>query len=104
MKKGDGSSALNDMLNAVQIDSSKAEYFFLLGDIYFSKLFIAQAVSSFEKSIALDPKNITAELKLAELFLLLKKYQQSLDHADNALRIDKTNAKAYFIKGFMFKE
>src|SRR5204863_8321405 len=63
-----------------------------------------QAISSFEKSIALDPKNITAELKLAELFLLLKKYQQSLDHADNALRIDKTNAKAYFIKGFMFKE
>jgi tetratricopeptide (TPR) repeat protein len=104
MKKGDGSAALNDMLNAVQIDSSKTEYFFLLGDIYFSKLFIAQAVSSFEKSIALDPKNITAELKLAELFLLLKKYQQSLDHADNALRIDKTNAKAYFIKGFMFKE
>jgi tetratricopeptide (TPR) repeat protein len=104
MKNGDGNSALNDMMNAVRIDTSKAEYFSLLGDIYFSKLFIAQAVSSFQKSIALDPKNITAELRLAELFLLLKRYQECLDHADNALRIDQTNAKAYFIKGFMFKE
>jgi tetratricopeptide (TPR) repeat protein len=104
MKKGDSGSALNDMLNAVRIDSSKSEYFLFLGDIYFSKLFIAQAVSSFQKSAELDPKNIAAELKLAELFLYLKQYQQCLDHADNALRIDKTNAKAYFIKGFMYKE
>ena len=104
LKNGDGSSALNDMLNAVRIDSSNAEYFLLLGDIYFSKLFIAQAISSFERCVALDPKNISAELKLAELFLYLKKYHDCLQHADNALRIDKTNAKAYFLKGFMFKE
>src|SRR5262245_26559036 len=39
MKKGDGSAALNDMQNAVRMDSSNAEYFLLLGDIYFSKLF-----------------------------------------------------------------
>jgi len=104
MKKGDAGGALNDMLNAVRLDSTNAEYFLLLGDIYFSKLFIAQAVSSFEKSAALDPKNITAELKLAELFLYLKKYQDCIEHADNALRIDKTNSKAYFIKGYTFKE
>src|SRR5258706_323505 len=104
MKKGNGSSALNDMLNAVKIDSVKSEYFLLLGDIYFSKLFIAQAISSFEKSIALDPKNIAAELRLAELSLYLKKYQDCIEHADNALSIDKPNARAYFIKGFMFKE
>ncbi len=104
LKNGDGTSALNDMMDAVRIDSAKAEYFLLLGDIYFSKLFIAQAVSSFERCIALDPKNISAELKLSELFLYLKKYQDCIEHADNALRIDKTNAKAYFLKGFMFKE
>src|SRR5258706_319846 len=83
MKKGNGSSALNDMLNAVKIDSVKSEYFLLLGDIYFSKLFIAQAISSFEKSIALDPKNIAAELRLAELSLYLKKYQDN-DSIDTA--------------------
>src|ERR1044071_8729249 len=104
MKNGDNSTALNDMMEAVRIDSSKSEYFQLLGDVYFSKLFIPQAISSFERSASLDPKNITAELKLAELFLYLKKYQESIDHADNALRIDKTNTKAYFLKGFLFKE
>lgn len=104
IKNGNASSALTDMLEAVKIDSSKAEYYLLLGDVYFSKLFITQAVSSFEKCIALDPKNISAELKLSELFLYIKKYQDCIDHADNALRIDKTNPKAYFLKGFMFKE
>ena len=104
LKNGNPNSAMDDMLNAVGIDSSRSEYFLLLGDIYFSKLFIAQAISAFQKSADLDPKNITAELKLAELFLYLKKYKDCIDHADNALRIDKTNAKAYFIKGFTFKE
>ena len=104
LKNGNSSGALNDMLAAVAIDSTKPEYFLQLGDVYFSKLFIAQAVSSFEKCISLDSKNISAEMKLAELFLYLKKYNDCLRHADNALRIDKTNAKAYFIKGYMFKE
>ena len=104
MKHGDNNSALSDMLASVAIDSTKAEYFLQLGDIYFSKLFIAQAVSSFEKCISIDNHNISAELKLAELFLYLRKYESCLQHADNALRIDKTNSKAYFIKGFMFKE
>jgi tetratricopeptide (TPR) repeat protein len=104
MKSGNSSSAMNDMLAAVAIDSTEPEYFLQLGDIYFSRLFIAQAISSFEKCITLDNKNIAAELKLAELFLYLKKYSDCIKHSDNALRIDKTNAKAYFIKGFMFKE
>ncbi|MBK5286139.1 MAG: tetratricopeptide repeat protein [Bacteroidia bacterium] len=104
MKNKNNSAALSDMLAAVALDSMKAEYFLQLGDIYFSKLFIAQAISAFEKSILLDSKNLSAELKLAELYLYLKKYNDCLQHADNALRIDKTNAKAYFIKGFMFKE
>lgn len=104
MKNGNSGSALSDMLATVAIDSTKPEYFLQLGDVYFSKLFIAQAISSFEKCISLDSKNISAELKLAELFLYLKRYNYCLQHADNALRIDRTNAKAYFIKGFMFKE
>lgn len=104
MKNGSNTSAMNDMLSAVSIDSTKADYFLQLGDIYFSKLFIAQAISSFEKCITLDNRNISAELKLAELYLYLKKYSDCLQHADNALRIDKTNAKAYLLKGFLFKE
>jgi tetratricopeptide (TPR) repeat protein len=104
LKSGNNSGALSDMLAAVSIDSTKPEYFLQLGDIYFSKLFIAQAISAFEKCISLDSKNISAELKLAELFLYMKKYSDCIQHADNALRIDKTNAKAYFIKGYMFRE
>jgi len=104
MKDKNSSAALSDMLAATALDSSKVDYFLELGDIYFSKLFIAQAISSFEKCISLDSKNISAELRLAELFLYLKKYSDCIQHADNALRIDKTNSKAYFIKGFMFKE
>jgi tetratricopeptide (TPR) repeat protein len=104
LNTGNNNGALSDMLAAVAIDSSRSEYFLQLGDIYFSKLFVARAISSFEKCVSLDSKNIFAELKLAELFLYLKKYADCIQHADKALLIDKTNAKAYYIKGYMFKE
>ena len=104
LKNGDGSSALSDMLDAVRMDSLNPEYYMLLGDVYFSRLFTAQAISSFERSIELDPKNIYSELRLAELFLYMKQYQDCIRHADNALRIDKTNPKAYLFKAIMFKE
>src|SRR6185295_8524414 len=40
LRNGNSSDALNDMLSAVAIDSTKPESSLQLGDIYFTKLFI----------------------------------------------------------------
>jgi tetratricopeptide (TPR) repeat protein len=96
--------AANDINAAVALDTTKADYYFLQADVFFANLLIPQSIQAFEKSISLSPDNADAYLRLAELHLYIKKYKESIQYANDALRIDKHRAKAYFIKGFVFKE
>lgn len=96
--------ALEDMNRAVALDSSRTDYYMFMADLSFRTLQIQNSVKQFEKVIALDPKNIEANLKLSEIYLYTKGYQQCLHYADEALKINKNKAKAYFLKGFAFKE
>jgi tetratricopeptide (TPR) repeat protein len=96
--------AFDDISKAIAIDSTRAEYYLLKADICFKGLLIQQSIAAFEKVIVLEPRNTEAQLKLAELFLYLKAYPQCMTHANEALRIDKNLPKAYFIKGFAYKE
>jgi tetratricopeptide (TPR) repeat protein len=97
-------AAENDILKAISIDSTKSNYHLLKADICFAGFHIMEAENAFKKTIALDPNNIDAYLKLAELNLYTKKYEDAIMNANEALRIDKHRSKAYFIKGFVYKE
>ena len=103
-QKNDQRQALNDVEKAISLDSGKTVYYALLADLSFKTLQIQKSVKSFEKIRELDPKNIEANLKLAEIYLYIKGYPKCLYYADEALKIDKNKAKAYFLKGFAFKE
>jgi tetratricopeptide (TPR) repeat protein len=96
--------AYDDAIKALQLDSSKSEYFVLLSDIYFVNVQTGKTRHLLERAIETDPKNTAAILKLAELYLYVKEYNKSIDQVDKALKVDKYNAKAYFIKGMNFKE
>ncbi len=96
--------AANDINEAVSLDSTKAEYFFMQADVLFANLLVPQSIGAFQKCLELDPTNIDAWLRMAELHLYIKKYKESVQYANEALKIDKHKAKAYFIKGFVFKE
>jgi len=98
------SAAEKDILKALSLDSSQAEYHLLKADICFAGFHIVDAENAFNKAISLDPKNGDAYLRLAELNLYMKKYEESIKNANEALRIDKYRSKAYFIKGYVYKE
>lgn len=96
--------AYNDIAIVISADSMKYDYNFTYADILFASMKMGPCVKSFEKCIAIDPKKYEPHLKLAELYLYVKEYQKSIDYANSALRIDKNLSKAYFIKGFVYKE
>jgi len=98
------SAAEKDILKAINLDSTRADFHLLMADICFAGFHIMEAENAFKKSISLEPDNIDAYLKLAELNLYTKKYEESISNANEALRIDKHRSKAYFIKGFVYKE
>jgi tetratricopeptide (TPR) repeat protein len=104
LEKNDVRQAYEDISKAVALDSTKVDYYLLLADVSFKGLQIQRSIDAFKKAISLDPKNKNAHLKLSELYLYLKAYPQCLAEANEALTIDKNIAKAYFIKGFAYKE
>ncbi|MDP2362698.1 MAG: hypothetical protein Q8M94_02895, partial [Ignavibacteria bacterium] len=62
------SSALNYSQKAVQLDSTKIEYYDLLADIYNYGNQSESAISILEKAIKLDSLNIELNYKLARLY------------------------------------
>ena len=76
----------------------------LMADISFKGLLIQKSLDAFAKAIQLNPENIQGHLKLSELLLYIKAYDKCLEQANEVLKIDKNTAKAYFIKGFAYKE
>jgi len=97
-------AAKSDAERAIKLDSLKADYFILLSDAYFTANETRLAKETLERCIKNIPSNIEANLKLAELFFYVKKYQESINYANNALKVDENVAKAYFIKGMCYKE
>lgn len=96
--------AHRDMQKAVAIDSTKASYFLALSDIYFAGNRIMYARNALVKAAELDPQNLKAHSKLAEVYFLLKRYNESLEQTAEMLKISQGNALAYFIRGMCYKE
>lgn len=103
-KSKDVDAALADMARALMLDSTKASYFLTLSDLYFTVNKTGNAKAALEKAVEAEPENVDALLKLAELYLYVRKYQESIDHINRALKIDQYNAKGYFMKGMNYKE
>lgn len=96
--------ATGDAIRAVKIDSTKAEYYICLADIYFAQNKTKLSKESLELTEKKFPENTEAQLKLAELYFLVQDYQSALDHANKALKQNNNLAQAYFLKGNIYRE
>lgn len=103
-QKNDVEQAFADMRRVFTIDTTTSKYFVTLADLYLAKGMSGNVKASLNKAIEIDSKNIAAYTKLAEMNLYIKDYNACLKTADNVLKIDIYNPRAYFIKGMAFKE
>jgi tetratricopeptide (TPR) repeat protein len=94
----------NDAKRAIQLDSTKAEYYLTLVDIYYAQNSTRQAKDMLELTGNKFPDNTEALLKLSELYFVVRQYQKGIDYVNKALKIDEHLAKAYFIKGSIYRE
>jgi tetratricopeptide (TPR) repeat protein len=104
MNKKDFNAAQEDMSRAISIDSTRADFYLTLADLYFMVNKTGGSKTALEKCHQLDPSNSDCIMKLAELYFYVRKYQESLNFLDEALKLDQYNSKAYFMKGMNFKE
>ena len=96
--------ALQHMNKAIQLDSTRADFFLTMADLSFAANRTYNAKQNLERALLLDPSNIEAMLRLAELNLIVRKYGDSVDLLNKVLELDKKNTTAWFMRGMNFKE
>lgn len=104
LKLNDFEAAVADGNRALKLDSAKDAYYLFLTDAYFYGNHTRQAKDILERCVKNIPTSTEGFLKLAELFFYVKKYQESINNINNALKIDESMAKGYFLKGMCYKE
>lgn len=97
-------AAVNDAKRAVRLDSTDAKYYLALADIYFTTNQTRQVKDLLEIIEKKFPENTEALLKLAELYWLVRQYQKGIEYVNRALRINENLARAYYIKGGIYRE
>jgi tetratricopeptide (TPR) repeat protein len=100
---GQDSVALIDFEKAVQLDSSKANYFSAIGELLFEHKDVDGSVKWFKKAIRIDPKDPVAHLKFAKMLIFINDNQKAFNEINTVLRKDPYNSEAYFLKGIVYK-
>lgn len=96
--------AMGDVRRALKLDSTKAKYCVTLADVYFATNKTRLAKETLEATVKKFPNDTEALLKLAELYYLVRQYENAITNINKALKIDENMATAYFLKGSVFKE
>ena len=96
--------AVNDAKRAIKMDTTKANFYMTLVDAYYTQNNTRLAKDLLEIIEKKFPDNVDALLKLSELYYLVKQYQKGIDYVNKALKINDRSAKAYYLKGSIYRE
>lgn len=96
--------AAGDAKRAIKIDSTVASYYISLGDVYFAKNETRQTKEILERTVIKFPESTEALMKLSELYFIIKNYKEAIAHINKALKINENIAKAYYLKGSIYRE
>jgi len=75
-----------------------------LADIYLATNRIPNCLEALLKARDLDPANNDALLKLSEVYLILKDYENAFRYTGMALDQERINPVAHFIRGYAYME
>lgn len=96
--------ALNDFYKMVTYDSTKPVYYETLADFFVQNANVQRGIDALDYAIRLDPQNARYHVMQGKYSLILKKYQDAINHLNNALKRDVFYPEAYFYKGLVYRE
>ncbi|MCF8257833.1 MAG: tetratricopeptide repeat protein, partial [Flavobacteriales bacterium] len=96
--------ALTDIGRALLMDSTKADYYLTIADIYFQRNEPKRCLRALEKARTLDARNLDALYRLAQFNLYIEKHQQCIDLANEMLKVDAQDDRPFFIKALAFRD
>ena len=100
----DYNKALTDVQKAVQLEPDSLGYMMKLANLFYEANQVQGTINTLNAILLKDPKNVQAHLKFAELNLIFKRYAEVFKHVDAVIEEDPFNARAFFIRGYTYKE
>lgn len=105
LKKGVVDSAIHNLELAIAIDSFESSYYLKLSELYLRDKGQSEKTKELlEKCLRLFPKNVQANLYLANLHLYVRQYDKALKLLDRVRELDPYNPHQFFTKGIIFLE
>lgn len=96
--------AIQDLANAMKLDSVNLRAHHLLAEVYMDHNESALALKTMERAVALYPDTIRTKLKLSEFQLILKQYDASMQTIADILKISPGNPEALFMLGMIYRD
>ena len=96
--------AINDARRSIRIDSTNSNYYLTQADIFFAANETKNCKDVLERVVVKFPTNTDGLLKLGELFYFVKQYEYAFAKINQALKINVNLARAYYLKGNIYKE
>lgn len=96
--------ALADINDAIRFDDANPLYPFQKGRICYAMNKTIEAEQAYRSAITLKPDYTVAQMKLAELYYIVKKHRESIDLLNSVTAAEPGKADAYFFKGMNYKE
>src|SRR5262245_57968178 len=97
--------AVIEFSNAIKLDPKDAQVYYKLALTYLKQgegPSLQNAFQALQKSVELDPSLTDAQLKLGELYLLGKKFDEAQEKALLVLQSDANNAPAHIVLGDVY--
>lgn len=103
LNAGELDYALADVGRAILIDSSNAEYFITISDVYFQRNEPKRCLNALKIARRLAPKNLDALNGLARFNIYLENYQESIDLANEMLTLESKTSRPFVIKAICYQ-
>jgi len=97
-------AAKKDFDKAIEIDSLYIPALKFRARIQFEKNQFQEALKDLSLCLKYAPEEEEIYIDVAKIYLFTMQYQKAIDHVNAALKINKYNSEAYFIKGYCYKE
>jgi tetratricopeptide (TPR) repeat protein len=88
----------------IRYNPDNAWGYFYLGSTYVGYDSLQQAEITYKKSVALDPKLMLSQYRLAHVYRLLDQYHKSNEVLQNILDINSEEIPAYYILGINYRK
>lgn len=95
---------LADANEALRLDSNNATAYLAMGKLFYTQNKTRDARTAWTTCMKLDKQNVECRMRLAELYIAVRDFEQALKLLNEVTKIDNTKATAFLMKGVISRD